>query len=129
LPPRPKSQADFRVSLDGGRRPPLLGSPHGLRGRARSRAVGANARRAISGPWLSFGDKVVTDITPGREQHYRVHRMTSRKDPKTQKPLLDTGEPFAGPSVNRVLKDPKTGDAKRPSRTTLHHEIITFGMC
>ncbi len=48
-----------------------------------------------------FGEKVVTEITPGLVQEYRIHRMTSRKDPKT-------GEPM------------------RPSRTTLHHEIITL---
>jgi integrase len=74
-----------------------------------------------------FGDKTVTDITPGTVQDYRVHRMTSRKDPKTQKPLLDAdGKPKRDPVTNRVLKDPKTGEAKRPSRTTLHHEIITL---
>jgi len=48
-----------------------------------------------------FGNKIVTDITPGLVQEYRAHRMTSRKHPKT-------GEPM------------------RPSRTTLHHEIITL---
>jgi integrase len=48
-----------------------------------------------------FGDKIVTDITPGLVQEYRAHRMTSRKHPKT-------GEPM------------------RPARTTLHHEIITL---
>ena len=48
-----------------------------------------------------FGDKIVTDITPGLVQEYRAHRMTSKKHPKT-------GEPM------------------RPARTTLHHEIITL---
>jgi len=48
-----------------------------------------------------FGEKVVADITPGLVQEYRIHRMTSRKDKKT-------------------------GEPKRPSRTTLHHEIITL---
>jgi integrase len=74
-----------------------------------------------------FGDKIVTDITPGLVQEYRVHRMTSRKDPTTQKPLLDAaGKPMRDPASNRVLKDPKTGEPKRPSRATLHHEIITL---
>lgn len=74
-----------------------------------------------------FGDKVVTDITPGMVQDYRVHRMTSRKDPKTQKPILDAdGKPKRDPVTKRIMKDPKTGEAKRPSRTTLHHEIITL---
>lgn len=48
-----------------------------------------------------FGDKVVTEITPGMVQEYRVHRMTSRLDKKTGLP-------------------------KRPSRTTMHHEYITL---
>ena len=30
-----------------------------------------------------FGDKSVSDITPGLVQEYRIHRMTSRKDEKT----------------------------------------------
>jgi integrase len=48
-----------------------------------------------------FGDMSVNEITPGTVQDYRVHRATSRKDPKT-------GEPV------------------RPSRSTLHHEIVTL---
>lgn len=75
-----------------------------------------------------FGDKVVTEITPGLVQEYRIHRMTSRKDPNTCKPLLDpkTGEPMRDPKTNRILKDQTTGVPKRPSRTTMHHEIITL---
>jgi integrase len=48
-----------------------------------------------------FGKKVISEITPGLVQEYRVHRATSRKHPKT-------GEPM------------------RPSRTTIHHEIVTL---
>ena len=48
-----------------------------------------------------MGDRVVTDITPGLVQEYRVHRMTSRIDKKTGLP-------------------------KRPSRSTMHHEIIAL---
>ncbi len=46
-----------------------------------------------------FGDKVLSEITPGMVQEYRIHRATSRKDKKT-------------------------GEPKRPSRSTLHKEII-----
>lgn len=46
-----------------------------------------------------FGDKVLTEITPGLVQDYRVHRATSRKHPKTGAPM-------------------------RPARSTLHHEIV-----
>ena len=48
-----------------------------------------------------MGDRVVTEITPGFVQVYRVHRMTSRIDKKTGLP-------------------------KRPSRSTMHHEMITL---
>jgi integrase len=48
-----------------------------------------------------LGDKIVTEVTPGLVQEYRVHRMTSRLDKKT-------------------------GHPKRPSRSTMHHEIIAL---
>jgi integrase len=48
-----------------------------------------------------FGDKTLTEITPGLVQEYRVHRATSRKDKKTGEPL-------------------------KPARSTMHHEIITL---
>lgn len=48
-----------------------------------------------------FGQMVIDDITPGTVQEYRIHRQTSRKDAKT-------------------------GEPKRPSRSTLHHEIVTL---
>lgn len=74
-------------------------------------AITAGERNAeyVAGHWQRlrlhlvpfFGDKVLSEITPGLVQEYRVHRATSRKHPKT-------GEPV------------------RPSRSTLHHEIITL---
>jgi integrase len=48
-----------------------------------------------------FGNKAVTDITPGMVQEYRIHRASSRKNPKT-------------------------GEAMRPARSTIHHEIVTL---
>ncbi len=48
-----------------------------------------------------FGNMVVSEITPGVIQEYRIHRMTSRKDKKT-------GEPV------------------RPSAVTLRMEIVTL---
>jgi integrase len=48
-----------------------------------------------------FGSKVLSEITPGLVQEYRIHRATSRKDPKT-------------------------GEPRRPSRSTLHKEIVTL---
>jgi len=48
-----------------------------------------------------FGDKVLSEITPGLVQEYRIHRASSRKD-KT------------------------TGESLRPARSTLHHEIVTL---
>jgi integrase len=51
-----------------------------------------------------LGEKLLTEITPGAVQDYRVHRMTSRK---------------------RVTKE---GEELilRPARSTLHHEIVTL---
>jgi integrase len=48
-----------------------------------------------------FGDMVLSDITAGVAQEYRVHRMTSRVNPKT-------GEPM------------------RPARSTIHSEIVVL---
>jgi integrase len=48
-----------------------------------------------------FGNKSMSEITPGLVQEYRVHRMTSRR------------------SV-------ATGEVMRPSRSTLHQEIVTL---
>jgi integrase len=48
-----------------------------------------------------FGNKSVAEVTPGLVQEYRVHRMTSRR------------------SVS-------TGEVMRPSRSTLHQEIVTL---
>jgi integrase len=48
-----------------------------------------------------FGNKVLSEITSGLVQEYRIHRLTSRKHPKTGEPL-------------------------RPARSTLHHEIVTL---
>lgn len=48
-----------------------------------------------------FGDKILTEITPGLVQDYRIHRMTSRLDKVT-------------------------GEPKRPSRSTLQQEIVAL---
>lgn len=48
-----------------------------------------------------FGPKVLSEITPGLVQEYRIHRATSRIDKKT-------------------------GQPRRPSRSTLHKEIVTL---
>ena len=48
-----------------------------------------------------FGDKVLSEITPGLVQDYRIHRATSRRDKKTDEPL-------------------------RPARSTLLQEIVVL---
>ena len=52
-----------------------------------------------------FGDKLVSEVTPGMIQEYRVHRATSRKK-----------------------KDKETGEEvpMRPSRSTLHQEVVAL---
>jgi len=46
-----------------------------------------------------FGHMLVTEITPGMVQEYRIHRMTSRVDEKT-------------------------GEPKRPARATIRMEVV-----
>lgn len=48
-----------------------------------------------------FGDTLLSDITPGLVQDYRIHRATSRKDKKTGEPL-------------------------RPARSTLQQELVVL---
>jgi integrase len=48
-----------------------------------------------------FGTKHLSEITPGLVQEYRVHRATSRRDKKT-------------------------GDPLRPSRSSIHQEIVAL---
>lgn len=48
-----------------------------------------------------FGNKVLSEITAGLVQEYRIHRATSRKNEKT-------------------------GEYMKPARSTLHHEIVTL---
>ncbi len=48
-----------------------------------------------------FDELGLSEVTPGKVQEYRMHRMTSRIDKKTGKPL-------------------------RPARSTLHDEIVTL---
>ncbi len=55
-----------------------------------------------------FGDVGISEVTPGKVQEYRVHRMTSRL------------EPNPASRSNRPLVD------KPPARSTLHNEIVTL---
>lgn len=48
-----------------------------------------------------FGKKALSEITPGLVQDYRIHRSSSRKDPRPGLPL-------------------------KPSRSSLHKEIVTL---
>lgn len=54
-----------------------------------------------------FGPMPVSDISPQTVQDYRVHRMTSRKKKKK-------------------TADGEIEEVMRPSRSTLHHEIVTL---
>ena len=74
-----------------------------------------------------FGKKGLGEITPGLVQEYRIHRMSSRRDHRTMKPLLDpkTGQPVRNES-GKIVKDTSTGEIMKPSRSTLHKEIVTL---
>jgi len=58
-----------------------------------------------------FGDKALSTITPQTVQDYRVHRMTSRTRKRTHME-----------GAKKVV----TEEVVRPSRSTLHGEIITL---
>ena len=55
-----------------------------------------------------FGDLGVSQVTPGKVQEYRVHRITSRLEPNPES------------KANRPVKD------KPPARSTIHDEIVTL---
>ncbi len=57
-----------------------------------------------------FGPLPINKVTPGKVQEYRVHRMTSYKEPNPE---------------SKSLHKPKS---KPPARSTLHDEIVTLRM-
>ena len=63
-------------------------------------------------PYL--GNKVVSQITSGVAQEYRVHRMT---EPKRN-----------GQAVDDADADAETKSWKPPARNTIHNEIVTLCM-
>jgi integrase len=74
-----------------------------------------------------FGKKGLTEITPGLVQQYRIHRMSSRIDHRTRKALIDpdTGRPVRD-AQGHIVKDPNSGEVLKPSRSTMHKEIVTL---
>ena len=61
-----------------------------------------------------FGDKVISEITSGVAQEYRVHRMT--------KPKLD------GQAGDGADGDSEAKPWKPPARNTIHNDIVTLSM-
>ena len=55
-----------------------------------------------------FGDLGLSEVTPGRVQEYRVHRMTTHREPNPQS------------KSNRPIK------GTTPARSTIHDEIVTL---
>ena len=64
-----------------------------------------------------FGKLGVSEVTPGKVQEYRVHRMTT---PPAGKML----EPAAVPKDGK--RSPPKRPSKAPARSTLHDEIVTL---
>jgi integrase len=60
-----------------------------------------------------FGNLRLSEVTPGKVQEYRVHRMTTRPDPSHSRKLPGNG-------------GAASGSFKAPSRSTLHDEIVTL---
>jgi integrase len=55
-----------------------------------------------------FGDLGVSEVTPGKVQEYRVHRITTRSEPNPES------------KANRPVTN------KPPARSTIHDEIVTL---
>jgi hypothetical protein len=74
-----------------------------------------------------FGKRGLSEITPGLVQEYRIHRMSSRKDHRTMKPLIDarTGRPMRD-DQGKLVMDPESGEILKPTRSTMHKEIVTL---
>ena len=74
-----------------------------------------------------FGKRALAEITPGLVEDYRSHRQTSRKNPRTMKALIDpkTRKPMRD-DQGRIVMDPDSGVITRPSRSTLHKQIVTL---
>jgi integrase len=66
-----------------------------------------------------FGPLGLSEITPGKVQEYRVHRMTT---PVVRKPPV---EKAAGIKAAKLAEDQKPPH-KPPARSTLHDEIVTL---
>jgi integrase len=64
-----------------------------------------------------FGKHGLSEVTPGKVQEYRVHRMTTPTGAKAPEP---TPAPIGGKRV------PPQRPSKAPARSTLHDEIVTL---
>jgi integrase len=74
-----------------------------------------------------FGRKALSEITPGLVQDYRIHRSSSRKDPRSLKSVIDPETKKAKRDAEgRIVKDPNSGVVAKPSRSSLHKEIVTL---
>lgn len=73
-----------------------------------------------------FGDKALSEITPGLVQDYRIHRMKTGRVRKVR----DESEIQPRSMSKRVLRAQRAGDPPAtakpspPSRSTLHQEIV-----
>lgn len=88
-----------------------------------------NQERRIKGHLMSFfGDKVVTEITPGLVQEYRIKRMTKPDSAKPKAASRD--EPANAKSADAKGKKAKVAKRKRewvmPARSTIHQEIVSL---
>jgi integrase len=65
-----------------------------------------------------FGKLGLSEVTPGKVQEYRVHRMTTPPATKIQD--------AAATALNGQRKAPPPSPHKPPARSTLHDEIVTL---
>ena len=64
-----------------------------------------------------FGDTVLSEITPGMVQDYRIHRMKTGRIPRWKKPAEEAAKAASG---SKAKEEPP----KPPARSTLHQEIV-----
>lgn len=70
-----------------------------------------------------FGSKVVTEITPGLVQEYRIHRMTKPQE-VTEREKREAEEAKARRANGEAVQSKKPWTP--PARSTLHQEIIAL---
>jgi integrase len=71
-----------------------------------------------------FGALGLSEVTPGKVQEYRVHRITTAAKAADKPP--DPAPPIAPAPIGPRKRVPPRRTSKAPARSTLHDEIVTL---